>query len=90
MDQPDRVDDFREYLARFDAAAGPHDFGDFVKHCGRLVKKLTYDEFVERFDEFIRLKTAYEDIFQRGDTINDAMVRVLRERAAELMIEPPA
>jgi hypothetical protein len=90
MDQQDRIIDFKDYLTRFEANTGPHEFGEFVKHRGRLVKKLTYDEFVTRFDEFARLKGAYEDTFQRGDTINDAMVRVLRERAAELMLDPPA
>jgi hypothetical protein len=90
MDQPDRVVEFRDYLSRFESSSGQHDFGDFVKFRGRLVKKLNYDEFVERFEEFARLKTTYEEIFQRGDTINDAIVRVLRERAAELMLDPPA
>jgi hypothetical protein len=88
--EDDQVAEFREYLGRFEQVAGEHEFGEFVKHGSRLVKKLTYDEFVVRFGEFLRLKDTYEGIFQRGDTINDAIVRVLRERAAELILEPPA
>ena len=90
MAEKDHLEDFRAYLGRFEGAAGEHEFGDFVKHNGRLVKKLNFDEFVTRWDEFHALKTKYEEIFQRGDTLNDAMIRVLRERAAELMIDPPA
>jgi hypothetical protein len=86
----DRVDDFREYLRRFEALAGEHNFGDFVKVRGRLVKKLTYDEFVDRWDEYVKLKESYEATLQRGDTLNDAIVRVLRERAAEMILDPPA
>lgn len=89
MDQPDHVDEFRDYLGRFAAATGEHDFGEFVKYHGRLVKKLTYDEFVGRYEEFTRLKTAYDEIFERGDTINDAIIRVLRERSAELIFDAP-
>jgi len=90
MEPADRLTDFKEYLGRFDGQTGQHEFGEFVKYRGRLVKKLTYDEFVQRWDEYLRLKSTYEEIFQRGDTINDAIVRVLRERAAELMVDPPA
>ncbi len=90
MDEPDHVSVFRDYLGRFESAAGERNFGEFVKFRGRLVKKLTYDEFMERWNEFARLRAAYEEIFERGDTINDAMVRVMRERAAELMVDAPA
>jgi hypothetical protein len=89
MTGPNILDDFREYLTRFEAAAGPREFGEFVKIQGRLVKKLTYDEFAPRWEEFVRLRTHYEETFQRGDTLNDTVMRVLRERAAELVVEPP-
>jgi hypothetical protein len=89
MAEQDHLDDFRGYLSRFDGVAGERDFGEFVKFHGRLVKKLTYDEFCPRWEEFVKMKTAYEETFARGDTINDAMVRVLKERAAELMLDPP-
>jgi hypothetical protein len=89
MAEQDHLDDFRAYLGRFEGVAGERDFGEFVKFHGRLVKKLTYDEFCGRWNEYVKLKTAYDEIFQRGDTINDAMVRVLKERSAELMVDPP-
>jgi hypothetical protein len=89
MADTDHLEDFRAYLARFEGAAGEKDFGDFVKFHGRLVKKLTYDEYCPRWEEFTKMKKLYDDTFARGDTINDAMVRVLKERAAELMLDPP-
>jgi hypothetical protein len=89
MAEKDHLEDFRAYLSRFEAAAGDRDFGDFVKSHGRLVKKLTYDEFCPKWEEFGKMKSLYEETFARGDTINDAMVRVLKERAAELMLDPP-
>jgi hypothetical protein len=89
MAETDHLEDFRSYLTRFEGAAGEREFGDFVKFHGRLVKKLTYDEFCPRWEEFTKMKKLYDETFQRGDTINDAMVRVLKERAAELMLDPP-
>jgi hypothetical protein len=89
MAETDHLEEFRSYLARFEGAAGEREFGDFVKFHGRLVKKLTYDEFCPRWEEFAKMKKLYDETFQRGDTINDAMVRVLKERAAELMLDPP-
>jgi hypothetical protein len=89
MAEEDYLDEYRGYLGRFEGVAGERDFGEFVKHRGRLVKKLTYDEFVARWTEYSKLKTAYDETFQRGDTINDAMVRILKERSAELMLDLP-
>jgi hypothetical protein len=89
MPEQDHLDDYRTYLGRFEKVAGERDFGEFVKFSGRLVKKLTYDEFCPRWEEFVKMKSVYDETFARGDTINDAMVRVLKERAAELMLDPP-
>jgi len=89
MSVDDLLDEFRAYLQRFERVAGEREFGEFVKHQGRLVKKLTYDEFCPKWEEFGRLKSVYEETFARGDTINDAVVRILKERAAELMLESP-
>ncbi len=89
MPEQDHLDDFRTYLGRFEGVAGERDFGEFVKFHGRLVKKLTYDEFCEKWEEYVKMKTTYDETFQRGDTINDAIVRILKERSAELILDPP-
>lgn len=89
MDTPaeDPVDAYRAYLDRYEAAVGPSDFGTYAKHNGRLIKKLTFDEFEPRWKEFGEVTRAYESILQNGDTINDVLVKVLRERCDELLVE---
>ena len=86
----DFVDDYKKYLQRFTAIAeGEVDFGAFVKHNGRLVKKMRYDEFKPKFEEYSSVAQTYFDSIERGDTINDVVVKLLRERANELVLESP-
>jgi len=88
-DQPagDHVDDYRKYLDRFEAAVGPVDFGTYTKHNGRLIKKLTFDEFEPKWLELEEINASFAEIVANGDTINDVLVKVLRERCDELLIE---
>lgn len=84
------VDEYREYLERFDEAAGaPTDFGQFVKHNGRLCKKLRYDEFEPLYKEYNEVAKAYFESVDRGDTINDVIVKLIRDRATELIKTSP-
>jgi hypothetical protein len=86
----DLVEEYREYLERFESLAnGPTDFGSFLKHNGRLVKKLRYDEFEPIYREYHEVAKAYFDSIDRGDTINDIVVKLLRERATELIKTSP-
>ena len=90
MADDDLVQEYRGYLERFDALAdGPTDFGAFLKHNGRLVKKLRYDEFEPLFKEYEEVAKAYFDSIDRGDTINDIVVKILRDRATELIKPVP-
>jgi len=83
------VQEYREYLERFDAAAGSIDFGAFFKHNGRLVKKLRYDEFVTVYTEYSQIARSYFESMDRGDTINDVIVKIVRDRANELLKTSP-
>jgi hypothetical protein len=83
------VQEYREYLERFDAAAPGLDFGAFYKNRGRLVKKLRYDEFVGVYTEYSQIAKAYFDSMDRGDTINDVIVKIVRDKAIELLKTPP-
>ncbi len=89
MSQVDLVEEYRSYLERFESVAGPGEFGSFVKHDGRLIKKLRFDEFEPKYQEYVDVERAYTESVERGDTINDLVVKILRERCAELMLEPP-
>ena len=81
------VEEFRAYLTRFEQKLGPCDFGEYAKHQGRLIRKLRYDEFETKLREFQQVTKAYAEILERGDTINDVLVKVLRERCDELVLE---
>jgi hypothetical protein len=35
------------------------------------------------------MRTHYDESVDRGDTINDVVLRVLREKAARLVLSPP-
>lgn len=85
----DIVDAYTDYVGRFERIAGPSDFGAFVKHHGRLIRKLRYEEFEPRYQEYHDIARAYSDSVRRGETINDVVVKLLRDRCTELLIESP-
>jgi hypothetical protein len=80
---------YAEYLARFDTQVGALAVGAYGKFHGKLVRKLSPEEFTTRHSEFVVLDKTYRGILERGDTINDAVVRMWRERRAELLIDEP-
>jgi hypothetical protein len=82
------VEEYEAYLQRFDSAVGEAELGAFVKHGGRLVKKLRLDEFETLHAEYAELAQAYTASLSRGDTINDVVVRMFRKRAADLLPGP--
>ena len=82
-------DAYLDYLARFEQQVGALAVGAYGKWKGKLVRKLSADEFNARNSEFTNLDRTYRGILERGDTINDAVVRLWRERRAELLIEGP-
>jgi hypothetical protein len=83
------VDPYLEYLARFEQQVGALQVGAYGKWNGKLVRKLSPEEFAARNTEFTNLDRTYRGILERGDTINDAVVRLWRERRAELLIDGP-
>jgi hypothetical protein len=83
------ADAYQGYLDRFQREVGTIAVGAYGKWKGKLVRKLSPVEFAAKNDEFTRLDTTYRGIIERGDTINDAVVRVWRERRAELLIDDP-
>jgi hypothetical protein len=80
------ADAYLDYLARFEQQVGALAVGAYGKWNGKLVRKLSPQEFTTRHEEFATLDRTYRGILERGDTINDAVVRLWRERRAELLI----
>jgi hypothetical protein len=85
----DLVAEYQQYLGRFQEAFGDLDFGEFVKNKGRLIKKLTYDDFEESYREYYAMAKTYFEASDRGDTINDIVVKILREHASVLVLPSP-
>lgn len=83
----DLVDEYRQYLERFEVVGPGVDFGAFTKRNGRLVKKLRYEEFEAKWREYLQISKSYAQILERGDTINDVIVKILKERCDELILD---
>jgi hypothetical protein len=81
------ADPYKAYLERFEQLVGVLEVGAYGKWNGKLVRKLSADEFAAKHKEFARLDKTYQEILQRGDTINDAVVRLWRERRNELILD---
>ena len=81
--------EYREYLSRFDASLGEVEVGKFAKHKGRLIKKMAVDEFAAKYKEYHDLAKHYFESVDRGDTINDVVVKLVRDHAAELVLPSP-
>ena len=85
----DLADRYHEYLERWKREAGEVPVGTFVKFAGRLIKKLSFEEFSPILLEYLEMASRYQDSIERGDTINDVVLKVLRDQAAKLMLQPP-
>jgi hypothetical protein len=84
------VDTYEAYVARFDQAVGALAVGGYGKWKGRLVRKLSRVEFDARHAEYQRLDETFRGILERGDTINDAVARLWKEKTTELILERAA
>lgn len=76
------------YQQRVSTHLGEVEVGGYAKVQGRLIKVLGREEFERRFLEYQHVQQAYEQSMARGDTVNDAIVQLLRERAAEFLLDP--
>jgi len=80
---------YHDYLERFTESIGDVKVGAFAKWSGKLIKKLSFEEFTPAFLEYSEMAERYRDSIERGDTINDVVLRILREQAANLVLAPP-
>jgi hypothetical protein len=81
---------YHQYLERFGKKVGDHAVGAFAKYSGKLIKKLSFEEFTPAYLEFTEMAARYNESLERGDTINDVLLKVLRDKAAALILDPPA
>jgi hypothetical protein len=85
-DLPER---YHEYLERFAREVGEVKAGAFAKYNGKLIKKLSFEEFTPAFIEYTEMLLHYRESVDRGDTVNDLILRLLRDHAADLILKPP-
>ena len=85
----DLADRYHEYLERWQRAAGDVPVGTFTKFSGKLIKKLTFEEFTPILVEYVEMATRYQESVDRGDTINDLVLKIVRDKAALLVLPPP-
>ena len=86
----DLADRYHEYLERWKREAGDAPVGTFTKFAGKLIKKLSFEEFTPILIEYLEMAGRYQDGIDRGDTINDLVLKILRDQAAQLLLQPPA
>jgi hypothetical protein len=79
--------EYREYLIRAEKELGSVAVGQYAKWSGQLVQKLSHREFVERYDRYLEIRRTYDEILRQGDTVNDAVVQLLNEHAAQLLLK---
>lgn len=80
---------YHEYLERFAAEVGEVAVGAFAKYAGHLIKKMSFEEFTPAYLEYAEISEQYTDSLERGDTVNDVVLRLLRDKAASLVLKPP-
>jgi hypothetical protein len=85
----DLADRYHAYLERWKRAAGDVPVGTFFKFGGKLIKKLSFEEFTPLLVEYSEMAARYQETVDRGDTINDIVLKVLRDQSAQLMLPPP-
>lgn len=81
------ADPYLDYLSRWEQNVGAVPVGQYGKWKSTMVRKLAPAEFLNKLDEYNQLSSHYQKVLERGDTLNDTMIRLLRERAIELLIE---
>jgi len=81
------VDEFSQYLERFDALVGDIKTGQYGRYKGRLVRKLDAERFASKLAEYTDLGERFIAIINAGDTIDDTLAVDLRSSEIELLFE---
>jgi len=79
---------YRRYIQKFDAEIGEREFGEMARYQGYLIKKLKFDEYVEKYKEFVEIEELLERTQRDGATTNDEVFRMYLELAASVLELP--
>lgn len=78
---------YHEYLERCARELGDVKVGAFAKYGGKLIKKMSFEEFTPAYLEYTEMLERYQESVERGDTVNDLVLRLLRDHAASLVLK---
>ncbi len=81
------ADPYDLYLARFQEKIGDVAVGGFGKHGTQLIKKLDAAEFAALWKDFVELRTNYDKMMEMGLTVDNIIIKLLRERASTLIVD---
>jgi hypothetical protein len=80
---------YAEYLERLTQEVGDLEVGEFAKYAGRLIHKLSFPEFTATYTEYTELLARYHESLERGDTVDDLVLKLLREQSTNLAMPTP-
>jgi hypothetical protein len=80
---------YAEYLERLTQEVGELEVGAFAKYAGRLIYKLSFPEFTATYTEYTELLARYHESLERGDTVDDLVLKLLREQSTNLAMPAP-
>lgn len=88
MSKDDYIDVYRRYLTRFEDLFGEMEFDQVVQHRGNLIKKLRYDEFIDKWSEYKKIEDYLREVMTKGATLNDEVNRTYEELSANVLENP--
>jgi hypothetical protein len=80
---------YTEYLDRLAQEVGDLEVGEFAKYAGRLIHKMSFEEFTEAYTAYAEVLARYGESLERGDTVDDLVLKLLREQSANLAMPAP-
>lgn len=84
----DYLDVYRRYLAKFEQLFDEVEFDSVVQHQGKLIKKLRYEEFVDKWTEYKQIEDYLREVMTKGATLNDEVNRNYADLAAHVLETP--
>ena len=77
---------YAEYLERLAQAVGDLEVGEFANYAGSLIHRMSFDEFTAADAEYTDLLARYHESLERGDTVDDLVLKLLREQSTHLVM----
>ena len=78
--------DYNDYLARFTQLVGEIEDGQYGQYKGRLVLKMTREQFDAKYLEYLDLGERYGVMLSQSDTIEDTLTVDLKVAEVEMLI----